>query len=132
MKNSKAFTLIELCTITAIIAILCAIAYPSYIHYLKISRRSDAHVSLLKIASLQDQYFLYHNKYTDINKLSGGINGDFIISDELFYKITADITDNTYLLTATAMGVQSSDTECSTITFSHDGKKDGTTSETCW
>lgn len=132
MKNSKAFTLIELCIITAIIAILSAIAYPSYAHYLKISRRSDAHVSLLKTASLQDQYFLYHNKYTDISALSGSENNNFIISDDQFYKITADIKDNSYLLIASAIGIQSSDTECSTITLSHDGNKDGTTSDTCW
>lgn len=132
MKKSKAFTLIELCITTAIIVILCGIVYPAYTHYLQISRRSDAHVSLLKIASLQEQYFLYQNKYTDINVLFGNNQDDFILSDERFYKITADITDNTYLLMASTVGVQSSDTECAIITLSHDGKKDGTTPESCW
>jgi type IV pilus assembly protein PilE len=132
MHNSKAFTLVELCVITAIIAILCGIAYPSYSHYLKISRRSDAHVSLLKVASLLDQYYLYNNKYVDINELPASENKNLIISDDRFYRITANITDETYLLVASTIGVQSSDTECAVITLSYDGKKDGTTSENCW
>ena len=132
MKNSKAFTLIELCTITAIIAILCAIAYPSYIHYLKISRRSDAHIELLKLAGVQEQFFLYSQQYSSLQNINLASGSDNYVTQQGYYRITATVTPSSYLLTATAIGLQASDSECQILTLAQDGSRDSTSHERCW
>jgi Tfp pilus assembly protein PilE len=132
MKNSKAFTLIELCTITAIIAILCAIAYPSYIHYLKISRRSDAHIELLKLAGVQEQFFLYSQQYSSLQNINLASGSDNYVTQQGYYRITATVTPSSYLLTATAIGLQASDSECQILTLAQNGFRDSTSHERCW
>lgn len=132
MNNSKAFTLIELCTITAMIAILCVIAYPSYIHYLNISHRSDAHIELLKLANIQEQFFLYSQQYTSLQNLNLASGSDNYITEQGYYRITATVTPSSYLLTATAIGLQASDSECQILTLAQDGSRDSTSHERCW
>lgn len=132
MRYISGFTLIELIITIVIIAILSTISYPSFLYYLHVSRRSDAHTSLLKLASLQEQYFLYHHKYASINELMHGSVNDFLISENSFYKIKSDVTESSYFLTASAIGVQEFDSQCQIITLSHDGKKGGADNQECW
>ena len=54
----RGFTLMELMIVAAIVAILAAIAVPSYSLYLKQSRRSDTESTLLDIAQREQQYLL--------------------------------------------------------------------------
>ncbi|WP_432259162.1 type IV pilin protein [Cupriavidus sp. TMH.W2] len=58
------FTLIELMITVAIVAILAAIAYPSYINQIIKGRRAAAQASLLDIAQRQQQYLLDSRSYT--------------------------------------------------------------------
>ena len=46
----RGFTLIELMITVAVVAILAAIAFPSYATYVKKSRRGDAEATLMDIA----------------------------------------------------------------------------------
>lgn len=50
------FTLIELMIAVAIVAILAAIAVPSYAYMMKKSRRGDAEATLMDIAQREQQY----------------------------------------------------------------------------
>lgn len=50
------FSLIELMIAVAIVAILTAIAVPSYAFFMKKSRRGDAEATLMDIAQRQQQY----------------------------------------------------------------------------
>ena len=52
------FTLIEVMIAMAIIAILTAIAFPSYQNYITRSSRSAAQTELLELANLQEKIFL--------------------------------------------------------------------------
>jgi type IV pilus assembly protein PilE len=57
------FTLMELVVAMVIVAILAAIALPSYQNYVRKSRRSSAKSALLDLASREEQYFATKNVY---------------------------------------------------------------------
>lgn len=54
--RERGFTLIELMIVVAIVAILMAIALPSYASFMKKSRRGDAEATLMDIAQREQQY----------------------------------------------------------------------------
>ena len=64
MRSARGFTLIELMITVAIIAILSAVAYPSYIEYLKKGHRAAAQTFMLDIANKEQQYLLDARSYT--------------------------------------------------------------------
>jgi type IV pilus assembly protein PilE len=57
------FTLIELMITVAVVAILAAIAFPSYSLFMKKSRRGEAEAALMDIAQRQQQYLLDTRSY---------------------------------------------------------------------
>ena len=71
MKSSKrsslrytGFTLIEVMIAMAIIAILTAIAFPSYQSYITRSSRAAAQTELLEMANLQEKIYLNTTSYS--------------------------------------------------------------------
>jgi type IV pilus assembly protein PilE len=71
------FTLIELMVAVAIVAILTAIAYPSYLSQMKKSRRAAAESTLMDIAQREQQYLLDARNYApDVTTLKVTIPSD--------------------------------------------------------
>ena len=65
MRNSsRGFTLIELMITVAVISILSAVAYPSYLAHVRKAVRAAAQSHMLTIASKQEQYILDARQYT--------------------------------------------------------------------
>jgi type IV pilus assembly protein PilE len=64
-KKSSGFTLIELMITVAIIGILSALAYPSYISYIEKGRRAECRSGLLKTMQQQERYFTQRNTYLE-------------------------------------------------------------------
>ena len=60
---SRGFTLVELMIVMLVVAILAAIAYPSYEYAVVKGRRSDAESVLMDIAQRQQQYLLDARAY---------------------------------------------------------------------
>ena len=56
--QQQGFTLIELMITVAIIAILAAVAYPSYSEYVKRGNRSEGQALLNDTAALQERYYV--------------------------------------------------------------------------
>lgn len=120
--SSRGFTLIELMVVAAIVAILAAIAYPSYQQYIIRGKRSAAQAQMMDIANRQQQYLLANRSYASKTQLEGGgyalpseVSGDYS------YDITVGSgTPPTFTITFTPGGAQASD---GNLTLGSDGTR---------
>lgn len=126
---TRGFTLLELMITVLIVAILAAIAYPSYQSYLVRAYRSEAYTALNQWANLQEQFFLDQRSYAgDMTRL--GATENPLITDAGHYSVQATVTSTGFTLTARALGSQLAlDSACAALTLSSDGVK---TPEGCW
>ncbi len=62
-NRQRGFTLIEVLIVVAIIGILTAIAYPSYVEYVERGRRNDAKAVLLEASQYMERYFTERGTY---------------------------------------------------------------------
>lgn len=86
-NNQQGFTLIEIMVTVAILGILSAIALPSYTVYVKKSQRTDAKVELLRIAQMQESYFVQNLSYAkDLQQL--GFPTSTVGTEKGLYKVT--------------------------------------------
>jgi len=63
VRNQSGFTLIELMIVAALIAILAAIAFPSYQEHVRKTKRTEVQAELIDIASRLQQYKLTNFNY---------------------------------------------------------------------
>ncbi len=144
MRKLRGFTLIEILIAMAIVGILAAVALPSYRKYVQKSNRSDAKISMSRLATLEERFYFRENNYTanfaDI--VSGATANQPINSDGGNYSIalTTSVSNGVisgWSMTATAQGNQALDTDCKTFTLTSVGAKTATTSANaattqCW
>jgi type IV pilus assembly protein PilE len=137
-KDAKGFTLIELMIVVAIIALLSAIAVPSYTEYVRRSHRVAAKNALVAIAQrLEQNYTLMGSYAITQNPVVGGapipINNAYLgtpwglsqtpPSGISRYSLTFQLpatapSTTTYTLVATPMNAQIGDT-CGALTLDY-------------
>jgi type IV pilus assembly protein PilE len=141
MKKVNGFTLIEMMIVIAVLGILAAVAYPSYMEYVRKSNRTEAKTELMDVAArLQRCYTSYARFDDDVNcavykDLTDGNGID--TRGKHFYNITiaalaGGSTRTTYELTAVAVkSPQTADTAngCEVLTLAHTGIRGP---EVCW
>ncbi len=136
-KRDAGVTLIELMIVVAIVGILAAVAYPSYLQYVQASRRAEAQADLLELAQWMERRFTVNARYGEADPKTA-VTLPFSSSPrsgEVHYHIVVAADDSSFTLTATPRGGQIAD-DCGTLALSHTGSKSatkGTAAVTgCW
>jgi type IV pilus assembly protein PilE len=126
--SQQGVTLIELMVAAAIVAILAALAYPSYQLQVRQSRRAAAQAFLMDVAARQQQHMVDVRSYASVLNELGmtvppEVNG--------FYTIGVAAVAGpplAFTLTATPAGAQTQD-RCGALTLNQAGRK---SPDTCW
>ncbi|SDG87447.1 type IV pilin protein [Pseudomonas abietaniphila] len=129
-KHQQGFTLIELMITVAIVAILAAIAYPSYTDYVRRGYRSEGIALLNDAAAKVERFYAQNNTYAGITLAKLGY-ADPMMSATGKYRLTIpNPTATNYTVQVAPQGSQSTDT-CGTLTIDQAGNKTPVTAE-CW
>ncbi|MEK8050465.1 type IV pilin protein [Ideonella sp. DXS22W] len=115
IRHRRGFTLVELAIVLAVIALLAAVAWPSYNASVRKSRRVDAYEAVLRIQQAQERWRGLQPSYTAaLSDLSQSAN-----SPAGYYTLALSAASETaYTITATAVSgrSQASDTGCTALT----------------
>jgi len=118
--NRKGFTLIELMIVIAIVAILVALALPSYTSYIRKAKRGDAQQLLMNWANMQEIWRANNTAYADENDIAVPTLDDYT------FTVTGE-SATIYVLTADATGDQVYDKArnqlCDPLTLDQSGAK---------
>ena len=128
------FTLVELMIVVAVIAILAAVAIPSYLRYVLRANRVAAENVMLDMSSAQERYMIDSRQYTTSNTQLGYANLPDTVSPNYTIAVSASAgPPPAYTITATPIGSQTRDTDCGTLKLGSDGNKSASgASTTCW
>lgn len=146
-RRPAGFTLIELMVALAIASVLAMIAIPGYQSSVRKSRRTEARMAVLDLASREERFLSTANAYTKTTT-DVGYSGTFPVTvGSGYYTLTVDTPDTafvaaggttpSYIITATAIGTQLKDTQCKTFTVNQLGTQAATDSSgaaaaSCW
>ncbi len=133
MAQAQGFTLIELMIVVVVVAILSAIAYPSYQEYVRKGHRAEARAGLLEAAQWLERAATAQGTYPLTAQFPAGLqsvpNGR--------YTIALNSDGAAFTLTATPTGAQTGD-KCGNYTLTNTGLRgaNGVTSgaivSECW
>lgn len=107
-RSAAGFTLIEVMITVAIVAILAAVALPSYNDYLRRGKMPEAFSQLSDLRSKMEQYYQDYRSYGDATKcaknMASGTWGDFASTANFTYECTTSSPFDTYTITAKGKG----------------------------
>lgn len=132
-KSMHGVTLIELIIVVLIVSILTAIAYPNYQQYVAKAKRNEAKAALLKIATLQERYYLQNNTFTtDLTNLGFGSSNN-VASDSGTYVINVTSADaNSFAANANYQRSDKEATKCDIFSINGAGVKSSSPATDCW
>ncbi len=128
VKKNSGFTIIELMIVIGIVALLVALAYPSYINYVRKARRGEAQQLLLNWSINQEIWRSNNIAYATAAQLPVPTHDDYI------FDFSVDPTPTAYTLRAVAQNDQVNDssragTSCANLTLDQSGVK---VDAACW
>lgn len=128
--NASGFTLIELMIVVAVVALLVAIAVPSYQDQVRKSRRAQAKADLAELMQIAERHHTVNNTYTGFalpfsqspREAGSAKHYGFVIEEQ-------SATD--LQIVAEAEGGQAND-KCGDLSLSNKGVKLPLTPDECW
>jgi type IV pilus assembly protein PilE len=114
--RANGFTLIEVMVVTAIVAILAALAYPSYQESIRSSRRADVQRTLVEAAQFMRRFHSSRDTYAGAalpthlqrSPAEGAAAYDIRLVDGNNLRVTA-VAPQTFILRATRVGMMAGD-----------------------
>ena len=132
-RTVAGFTLIELMIVVAVVAILAAIAVPSYQEQVRKSRRAQAKADIVEYVQMAERFFTVNNTYVGF-ALPATVSPREAGATARYNLAASTQTATQFVLTATATGPQASD-RCGDLSVSNTGLKTESGSATlaeCW
>ncbi len=133
MYRTRGFTLIEVMITVAIVAILAAIAIPSYTEYVQRARITDAVSSLSDMRVKMEQYFQDNRSWAPVGPAQpcqAGTVAPLPAANANFTYACSNLAANTYTVTAT--GVAGSPMAGFTFTINQQNQRATTTVPAGW
>jgi type IV pilus assembly protein PilE len=133
MKKITGFSLFELLTVVAILSILSALCFPIYSQHILQAKRTEATLSLTKLALALEQHYSTQRTYKNATLKTLGFPEK--IADDR-YQLSLATTETSYKVAAEPLATQAEkDTLCGTLTLNTQGEKGLTGSgklKDCW
>jgi type IV pilus assembly protein PilE len=136
LRAGAGFTLIELMIALAVMSILVAVAYPSYMDQVRKGRRADGQAVLLEATQFMERFATENLRY-DQSRAGTAVALPAYLSKApkdggaKFYDIQLQsVAADTYTLRAVPAGTHSGDA-CGTMTVTQTGLK-GAAKDSCW
>ena len=132
---ARGFTLIELLIAVAVLGLISAVAYPSYLQQVAKGRRTDAKQALMELSQRMERFYTERGTYVGATLGSTGVYAAASAGGFYDLTITAQTLD-TFSVKATPKGSQAGDA-CASFTYNQLGEQgvsnDATLSAAkCW
>jgi len=136
--NQRGFTLLEAAIVAAVLSILVAVAYPSYVGHVTRSNRAAAKAVLEQAAQYMERQFTTTNAYPNASDLAAANYlvvplGATSASKKYDISLGAGSGTNAFVLVATP-ATSSVDPQCQTLTMDNIGNRTSSAgvSLECW
>jgi type IV pilus assembly protein PilE len=123
VSRLRGFSLIELMITVVIIGILAAVAYPSYLDYVRRGNRSAAQTFMMTIAQRQEQYLISNRSYASTIAALNLTQPPETTGKYSFDIPAGTFTATSYVITATPQGTQAVPGKFDVLTLGSNGAK---------
>lgn len=133
ITRRSGFTLVEMLVVVAMVAVLSAVAYPSYLTQVSKGRRADAKQALVELAQKMERFYTERGTYAGATLGSTGVYASTSPGGYYSLTITSQTADG-FTITAAPKGSQASDS-CGTLGYNQIGDRSvgsGATVAQCW
>lgn len=146
-SKKRGFTLIELMVVVVIVGVISAIAFPSYVEYVRKSKRAEVRSALLENAQYMERFFTENSSYLKSPSGASPVLPNTVIprgatGADINYNIAFGaapaLSVSAYILEATPANTMAID-PCAGFTLNNLGQKGskgtlgtGKTTEICW
>ena len=145
LRSQLGVTFLKLMIVMAIIAMISAFAYPSYMRYVVKTKRTAAQTTLLRVADRQQQFFMDNKRYA-ANLTNLGFTEDPLFVSEEGQSVAAgdpdavytvslvNVAATTYTVIGAPLGSQlERDGKCGTLTLDQTGARQALGGgDDCW
>lgn len=132
-ERSRGFTLIELMITVAIVGILAAVAYPSYLEQVAKGRRADARARLMTAQQWMERFYTERSSYASgaddtrndqFDRQSSFATSPPVSEGATMYTLGVAVAGTGYTLTATRQaGSPMAADRCGNLTLTQDGTR---------
>jgi type IV pilus assembly protein PilE len=141
-RRQSGVTLVELLVTVGIVAILSAIAYPSYQRYVARTHRNAASACLSQYAQVMEQHYTANLSYEGAppappTNRAEPCSGQNELNRRYTIAVRAEsVTESAYILDAIPIGTQAAvDAQCGTLTLDQSGERSTSVAanrDICW